>query len=92
MFEESRNCSSLALASGVPTVVPKGGGLWADIAERGRYCIGVSSVDEGIREATRLCTDRDYWEEWHKRAIEGSTRLGYDVAAAKLAKWLGEVT
>lgn len=80
-----------SLASGVPTVVPKGGGLWSDIAEKGKYCIGISSVEEGIKEATRLCTDSAYWQEWHLKAIEGSKRLGYEVAAVKLAKWLGEV-
>ena len=80
-----------SLASGVPTIVPKAGGAWSDIAEKGKYCIGIDSVEEGIREATKLCTDRDYWETWHKAAIEGSSRLGYEVAAVKLAKWLGEV-
>lgn len=80
-----------ALASGVPVVMPRGGGAWTDIADRGRYCIGVDSVDEAIREATRLCTDRDYWEEWHRKAVEGVQRFGYDAAASKLAKWLGEV-
>ena len=80
-----------AMASGVPTIVPRGGGAWLDIADKGKYCIGISSVEEGIREATRLCMDRQYWEEWHLKAVEGVQRFGYDVAAEKLAKWLGEV-
>lgn len=80
-----------AIASGTPIVVPKGGGPWLDISEQGKYCIGVSSVDEGIREATRLCTDKGYWEKYHNLAIEGVKRFGYDQAAVKLAKWLGAV-
>lgn len=80
-----------ALASGTPVVVGKGGGAWSDIADSGRYCIGVSSVEEAIAEATQLCTDRRYWQKWHDNALAGLDRLGYDVAAVKLAKWLGEV-
>jgi len=80
-----------AMASGTPVVVPKGGGPWLDISEQGKYCIGINSVDEGIHEATRLCTDREYWNLWHLKALSGLSRLGYDAATPKLAKWLGEV-
>lgn len=81
-----------AMASGIPVVVPKGGGPWWDISERGKYCIGISSVDEGIREATRLCADRTYWEEWSRRAVEGVKRFSYENASEKLEKWLGEIS
>jgi glycosyltransferase involved in cell wall biosynthesis len=80
-----------ALASGVPVIVPKAGGAWSDIAEEGKYCIGINSVDEGVREATRLCTDKEYWQKYHNLAIEGVKRFGYDTAAEKLAKWLKEI-
>jgi len=81
-----------ALASGVPAVVPKAGGPWLDISEKGKYCIGIDSVEEGIEEAKKLATNKDYWEEWHRKAILGAERFGYDVAARKMAKWLSEIS
>ncbi len=80
-----------AMASGIPTVVPKGGGPWTDISDYGKYAIGVDSTEEAIREVHRLLEDREYWETWSKRAIQGASRFGYETAKVKLEKWLNEL-
>jgi len=80
-----------AMASGIPTIVPKHGGPWTDISDYGKYAIGVDSVEEAIREVHKLVNDKDYWEEWHLKAIKGMDRLGYAVASEKMEGWLGEI-
>lgn len=77
-----------AMASGIPTIVPKVGGPWTDIAQEGRFCIGVDTIDEAISEVYRLCDNRRYWTEWHSRAVEGVQRFGYPVAEEKIKAWL----
>ena len=80
-----------AMASGIPTVVPKHGGPWTDISDYGKYAIGVDSVEEAIKEVHRLLNDKDYWEEWHNKGIQGAERLGYSTALEKIDGWLREL-
>jgi len=42
-------------------------------------------------ETYLLLRDREYWETWHDRAVEGVRRFGYRAAEGKLNKWLNEV-
>ena len=81
-----------AMASGIPTIVPKAGGPWTDISDFGKYAIGVRSVEEAIKEVHRLLEDRDYWAEWSNKAVEGVKRLGYETATAKVKNWLNELS
>lgn len=48
-------------------------------------------IGGAIREAKQLCTDKRYWQKWHDNALMGLGRLGYDEAAIKLVRWLGEI-
>jgi len=80
-----------AMASGIPTIVPKAGGPWTDVSDYGRYAIGVDSVEEAIKEVHRLLEDKEYWNTWSNKAVEGVERFGYKTAAEKLAKWLNEI-
>jgi len=80
-----------AMASGIPTIVPKAGGPWTDISDYGKYAIGVGSIEEAVGEVHRLLEDREYWNEWHEKAVEGVERLGYEVAQGKIEGWLGEL-
>ena len=79
------------MASGIPTIVPKVGGPWTDIADRGKYCIGATNIDEAIQQVYKLTQDREYWLEWSQKAIEGVQRFSYEVAEVKLKGWLDEV-
>ena len=80
-----------AMASGIPTIVPKAGGPWTDASVQGKYAIGVDSTEEAIREVHRLLEDKEYWNQWSQRAIQGASRFGYCLAREKLKGWLEEI-
>lgn len=80
-----------AMASGIPTIVPKAGGPWTDISDYGKYAIGVGSIEEAITEVHKLLEDKEYWNVWSKKAVEGASRFGYETASSKIEGWLGEL-
>lgn len=80
-----------AMASGIPTIVPKAGGPWTDASVYGKYAIGVGSIEEAIQEVNKLLEDKDYWFEWHNKGIEGAKKFGYSTALEKIDGWLKEL-
>jgi glycosyltransferase involved in cell wall biosynthesis len=80
-----------AMASGIPTIVPKAGGPWTDVSDFGKYAIGVNSVEEAIQTVHKLLEDKNYWLKWHNKSIEGVKKFGYSTALEKIEGWLGEI-
>ena len=74
-----------AMASGVPIVVHRSGGQWSDIAAYGKYGHGFSSEKELFMTVKRLVTDKEYWIEWHKRALVGVKRFSFEKIAQEVS-------
>ena len=73
-----------AQAVGCPIIVPRGGGIWEEIAGEGKYGLGFSSVEELKGQVERLTSDEEYWNEWHNKSWESVKRFDIKVVAERV--------
>lgn len=80
-----------AMASGCAVIVPRAGGPWTDIADSGRFCLGVDSVEEANVEAWNLCRDLVLWRKWSLRSRVGVRRFSSEAVGEQVEAALGGV-
>ena len=77
-----------AMSSACPVVVPRRGGPWSDVTDRGKYGLGYSSLKELHKHVSRLISDKAYWTEWSNKALEGAKRFDAPVTAERVKELL----
>lgn len=68
-----------AASAGCALVVPRKGGIWTDIAEYGKYCLGYSSLEELRHHVSKLISERKYWNDWSQKSLESVKRFDASV-------------